>query len=268
MRRFRILIGLGLSMAGAVWLVARLGGIDEVLPTLARWWPAAAIALGVLNLLALVRRPTWLLAPLLLIAGGAVALLTNLDGELPPAVRPYVWPVIVVVAGVAIALWERERVEDSREFIRQTVVLRSRRISATTEDFQHGVVRAYLGNLELDLQRCEFSGDAELCITTVLGHVDLLPPPGIQVMLQERRYGPGVEVPALPPAPGTSQEPAGTRPNVLRVSVMGFLGGVSLRPAWDPEKAAMTQAPIGAEDEDDDDSPKQEVRELIGNPHP
>jgi hypothetical protein len=266
MRRFRILVGLSLTAAGAVWLVSRLGGIDQAQSELRGWWPLVPIALGVLNLLALVRRPTWLLAPLLLIAGGTIGLLANSDRALPPGTRPYVWPGIVILSGIAIALWERERIEDDREFIRQTAVLRSRRIAGTTEDFQHGVVRVYLGNLELDLQRCQLPADAELCVTTVLGHVDLFPPPGIQVLLRERRYGPGVEVPVLPPYVPTAQpESDGMRPNVLRVSVMGFMGGFNLRPARDPQTAAVAQAPLIGGD-NDDAPPQQEITELIGNP--
>ena len=266
MRRFRILLGLGLTAAGAVWLVSRLGGVGQAMPELRGWWPLALVTLGLLNLLALVRRPTWLLAPLLLVAGGGGVLLVNLDRELPATVQPYVWPVLVVVAGVVMALWERERIEDDRDFIRQTVVFRTRRVSGTTEDYQHGVVRVYMGNLELDLQRCELPNDAELCVTTVLGHVDLLPPQGIQVLLQGRRYGPGVQVPPLPPHVSASREPGGGGPNVLRISVMGFMGGFDLRPVWDPEKAAVAQAPTGGGA--DHASPPQEVRELIGDSRP
>jgi len=265
MRRFRILVGLSLTAVGAVWLVSRLGGIDQAQSELLGWWPLVPIALGVLNLLALVRRPTWLLAPLLLIAGGGAVLLANSDRALPPEARPHVWPGIIIVSGIAIALWERQRIEDDREFIRQTVVFRTRRIAGTTEDFQHGVVRVFLGNLELDLQRCQLPANAELCVTTVLGHIDLVPPPGVQVLLRERRYGPGVEVPALPPyVPAASQDSDGMRPNVLWVSVMGCMGGFNLRSVWDPEKAAVAQVPIG--DGEDEASPQQDITELIGNP--
>lgn len=274
MRRFRIFVGLVLTAVGAVWLVSRLGGVGKAVPQLREWWPIAPVALGMLNLLALIRRPTWLLAPLLLIAGGSIGLLASLDRKLPPTVQPYVWPVVVIVAGVAVALWERKRIEDNDDFIRQTVVLRSRRISGTTADFQHGVVRAYLGNLELDLQRCELSGDAELCVTVLLGHVDLLPPPATRILLQGRRFGPGVEVPTLPPlvpAVGlgeTDDEEAedDSRPNVLKVSVMGFMGGFDLRPVWNPEAAAVEHDP--GEMPEDGFSPPSESRALIGDRHP
>ncbi len=239
MRRFRVLAGLVITVVGAVWLVSRLGGVTEALPAFQRWWPIAAVALGVLNLLALVKRPTWLLAPLLLIAGGGLGLLATLGRELPPDVQPYIWPVVVTVIGVAIALWEREWIEGNDEFVRETVVFRSRRFHSTTTQFQHGVVRAFLGNLELDLQRCELEDNSELCVTAVLGHVDLLPPPGCQVQLEGRRFGLGLVVPALPPL--DPDEPETTLP-VLKVSVLGFMGGFDLRPVWNREAATVLDA--------------------------
>jgi hypothetical protein len=233
MRRFRILAGLVVTVVGVVWLVSRLGGVGDALPVLGRWWPVAAVALGVLNLLALVRRPAWLLAPLLLIAGGGVGLLLAVGPELPGDTQPYVWPVVVSTLGVVVALWERERIQSDDEFVRQTVVLQSRRFHSTTRNYLHGVVRAFVGNLELDLQRCELQNDAELCVTTFLGHVDLLPPPDCQVRLK-RPHGWGVAVPELAPL---DPEEVKTKDRVLEVSVLGFVGGFDLRPVWDREAA-------------------------------
>jgi hypothetical protein len=236
MRRIRILIGLVVTVIGVVWLVARLGGVAEAVPVLVRWSPAIVTALGILNLLALVRRPAWLLAPLLLIVGGAAGLFVTLDRGLPDEIDPYVWPVVVTVIGATIALWERERVVGDDQFVRQTAVLRSRRFHGTTTRFRHGIARAFLGNLELDLRRCVLKQNAELSVTVAFGHVDLLPPRECQVQLVPP-LGLGVAVPTLPPA-----EPAAdpdTAPRALKVSVIGFVGGFDVRAAWDSDAVAL-----------------------------
>jgi hypothetical protein len=235
MKRFRILAGLVITVVGAVWLVSRLGGIDRVPSTLGDWWPIAVVALGMVNLLALVRRPTWLLAPIILVAGGVLGLLATQDHKLPTEAQPYVWPATVTVVGIVIALWERTRIENADEYLRQTVVLRSRTLRSTTGRFQHGTVRAILGNLELDLQHCQLLQRAELCVTTVFGHVDVLPPPDCQVRLKGRRFGPGVVVPALPALDPKQPRDLAT----LEVSVMGLMGGFDLRPVWHRDAAAI-----------------------------
>ena len=212
MRRFRILAGLSVTVVGAIWLVTRLGGVDEALRTLQSWWPIGVVALGLLNLLGLVRRPTWLLAPLLLVVGGGLWLLATLDKGLPGEAQPFLWPVIVTTLGILLTLWERERIESGDDYLRQTVVLRSRRVRGTTNRLQHGTVRAILGNLELDLQHCTVQQRAELCVTAVFGHVDLLPPPDCQVRLRGRHFGPGLVVPSLLPISTTNGSAPRWRP--------------------------------------------------------
>jgi hypothetical protein len=244
MRRIRILTGLMLTVIGVVWLVARIGGVAEAVPVFVRWSPIVLTALGIFNLLALVRRPAWLLAPLLLIVGGVVGLMLTVGHGLPDDVHPYAWPVVVTVMGMTIALWDRERVDGNEQLVQQTVVLRSRRFHGTTTRYRHGVARAFIGNLELDLQRCELKQDAELCVTVAFGHVDLLPPPDCQVQLL-RPLGLGIAVPTLPP-PDPEADPD-TAPRALKVSVIGFVGGFDVRTAWD-------RAAVALEDEELEDA--------------
>jgi hypothetical protein len=260
MRRFRILAGLGITVVGAVWLVNRLGGVDEAWPTLRPWWPIAVVALGLLNLLGLVRRPTWLLAPLLLVVGGGIWLLATLDKGLPSEMQPYLWPVILTTVGILIALWERERIESGDDYVRQTVVLRSRRVRGTTNRLQHGTVRAILGNLELDLQHCTVQQRVELCVTAVFGHVDLLPPPDCQVRLRSRRFGPGVVVPSLPPIDPKQPRTVPT----LEVSVMGFMGGFDVRPVWNPDAAGVIDSTASAAPP----PPPSDLKELLAGRRP
>ena len=109
MRQIRFLTGLFLTIGGFGWLAVRLDGIGPALSFFARWWPAAIIAVGLMNLLLLLWRPTLLLAPLAIMVVGCAALGATLNYTVPDRARPYLAPLALVVLGLTIALADRER---------------------------------------------------------------------------------------------------------------------------------------------------------------
>jgi hypothetical protein len=221
MRSVRVLIGIVLTMVGTVWLVERLGGVPQTVTFLGRWSPAVLVALGTVQAFSLLRRSR-LLAPAVLIAVGAGVLLI-LQDHVPGATGPLFWPLVVLVGGLSVALLERDRHESDEAILRQAAILRTRRIIRSERQFALGKVRAVLGNLELDLTRCELPADAEVHLTVLLGHVSLVIPAEYQVELRSMAFA--VHVPTLPP----SDRSQGI---VIDVSVLGVGGAVEVRRPW------------------------------------
>jgi cell wall-active antibiotic response 4TMS protein YvqF len=225
MRFLRVLVGVVIVSAGILWLANRLGGVGETLSYFGRWWPMGIVLLGVLNLLAIVRR-TPLVAPLLLIAVGSLVLVVLHDG-VPAEAEPSVWPVAVIVAGLVVALAGQEERMSDEEVVRRSAYLRSRSVIRSAQPFEIARLRTVLCNLDFDVQQC-IQAEAEVHVTVALGHVNLVVPERAQVQLRPP-VGLGVRVPHL--AHGVPSEER----DVIEVSVLGFLGSVDIKPALSPE---------------------------------
>jgi hypothetical protein len=183
------------------------------------------VLLGVLNLLAIVRR-TPLVAPLLLVAIGSLVLVVLHDG-IPAEAEPTLWPVVVIVAGLVVALAGQDERMSDEEVVRRSAYLRSRSVIRGAQPFELARLRAVLCNLDLDLQRC-VQAETEIHVTVALGHVNLVVPERAQVQLRPP-VGIGLRVPNL--APGVASEER----DVIEVSVLGFLGSIDIKPALSPE---------------------------------
>jgi len=229
MRSIRILIGTGLTMAGAVWLTDRLGGVPELVPFLVRWSPVILIVLGGLEVLAILRRSR-LLAPVAMLAVGFGALLA-IDGSLSDATGPRFWPSTALVVGLVVALYERDRRHSDEPILRATAILRTRTVARSRREFVVGKVRTVLGSMEVDLTMCELGANAELQLSIWLGHVRLVVPDGYQVDLQAE-HAVAIDVPTLPPS-----DPNGGV--VIAISVLGFGGAVELTRAWTQHVAEL-----------------------------
>lgn len=99
MKPDRVVLGLVLVALGMLFLLERAGVLDAR-TALEQWWPVALIALGVAQL---VERPRGLTGPLVLMGAGIVLLLFTL-GIMEGPVWRVIWPVLLVVAGVAVII--------------------------------------------------------------------------------------------------------------------------------------------------------------------
>lgn len=95
----RIWIALALSAAGLTALVDRLAPSAHVLAVLRDWWPLALVAVGLGGALRLLLAAKNVLrGPLAVALTGALLLFLTRD-PLPGSVRPYLWPLALLLAG-------------------------------------------------------------------------------------------------------------------------------------------------------------------------
>jgi hypothetical protein len=219
----RIFVGIVLAVAGAVWVVDRLGGTPEAAAFLTRWSPALLVVLGGLQAWTLLRRSR-LLAPVSLILGGLGGLLI-VHAEADVA-GPLFWPLAMVVAGLALALAQQERRENDEPVLREASLLRTRTVVRTEREFEVAEIRAVLGNLRLDLTRCQLGADAEIQVFVVLGHVGLVVPDGYLVALQADD---AIAVDVPPTLPPVDSDPDAI---LITISVLGVGGTIDVQRAW------------------------------------
>jgi hypothetical protein len=98
------LLGLIAVAVGVAFFLDRTGGINEILPTLRKWWPALLIAFGIGNLVRSAPRPWGVLGPLLVVGAGAVLLLVTF-GRLGRDDYPILWPAALTLAALRHEAW-------------------------------------------------------------------------------------------------------------------------------------------------------------------
>jgi hypothetical protein len=243
MRSVRTFIGLVLAVTGAVWVVDRLGGTPQGIAFLTRWSPALVVVLGGVQVWTLLRRSRFV-APVVLILGGLGTLLT-VHGAVDAA-GPLFWPLTLLVAGLVLALAQQDRRENDEPVLREASVLRTRTVLRTEREFQVAEVRAILGNLRLDLTRCQLGANAEIQVFVLLGHLGLVIPDGYQVVLQADDAI-AIDMPATL-APVEADADA----IVVTVSVLGMGGAVDIQRAW-------VQVPSSPRDPDGDMGEEEEA---------
>jgi hypothetical protein len=134
--------------------------------------------------------------------------------EPPPRVATeaagFFLPSLLVVVGLALALFEIGRERTEPQFLQKSAILRERRFSTSAKSLRHGRARAFLGHLELDLREARFRNDeADLDVTAVCGRVDVLIPRGYEVKLKPPV---GLAVRAIePPSAGANDDDGGRR---------------------------------------------------------
>lgn len=213
----RIFLGLLAVTVGVAIFLDRVGGIDEVLPILRRWWPLALVAVGLVNLVRFAPHPWGVLGPLLVILAGGLLLFVTL-GRVQREDYPLIWPAALVLAGFVVALagadWPDQHLPHQNEF-RQFVWLRGQRVISRAPQFWRADVTVLLGSFELDLREAELYRQAVVNVNAIFGSVDVIVPPGITVQTRRPflldRFG--VQAGA-PPVDGS----------LLIVNLLGFFG--------------------------------------------
>ena len=174
----RWIIGIALVLVGVLLLLHTTGVIE--LGDFIRWTPSLLILVGIV--LIVVNRFQRITAPVILIVGGVVTQLMVLGFD----IISLLWPVLIIAIGAAI-LFGRSR---GRRSPRVAVVNRSqsddvsfstvmgstdRRI--TRDDLDGREIVTVMGESKLDMRDISIEEmPAELCVTCVMGQVNLRVP--------------------------------------------------------------------------------------------
>jgi hypothetical protein len=179
----RVLVGLIAVAVGTAVLVDRLGGIDPIIMTLRMWWPLGLVVLGLGRLVGLARRRWSVLGPLMVIVGGLALLLLTFRLVSWDA-YPIIWPSVVVLAGLVLALagadWDEQRLPHQNE-LRQFVWLQGKRLVSRAPQFWRADVTILFGAFELDLRAASLHEPAVINVNAIFGTVDVIVPPGVEV---------------------------------------------------------------------------------------
>lgn len=181
--------GFGLTVIafGALLLMHSLGMLPE---SVSVWdfWPLILVGMGVGHLCR-DRGVPGVLFGLSLAAVGGILLLSNL-GVLDPGITRY-WPILIIVAGVAILFGGRRhrhapRVTSdvsSADYVRKSVTFSGAKIRVDSRKFKGGDLSAAMGGFELDLRDADIDGDeAVLLVHVVMGGIDLRIPESWRVV--------------------------------------------------------------------------------------
>jgi hypothetical protein len=195
----RVWIALTFFVIGMAALVDRLAPSAHVFAYARIWWPLLLVVLGVGGGIRLLATRNVLRGPVVLTATGLVLLLVTRD-PLPPAVRPLLWPGLLVLAGTAMlvrlaiaahAPAPRSALPPRQQYAPRLVcVAESRRLAWPKGTFSLGIVTAVASGCEIDLRRARPLGaEVRLDITAFLSGVDLILPESWRVTYDTRSVG-------------------------------------------------------------------------------
>jgi cell wall-active antibiotic response 4TMS protein YvqF len=219
----RLLIGLTVVAVGSIFLLDSAGVLDAQ-DTLGRWWPTLIIAAG---LLALLERPRAVVRGTVLTGIGTFVLLFTTD-VLEGDAWDYVWPSLVILAGVGIASrWHGRTIEagaSEEDIVRATAVFGGPDVASTSQRFQGAWLTAIFGGVTLDLRGARPApGGATVNATAAFGGVDLLVPKGWKLSVRGTPIFGGVE-----DKTDHSVVPAEDAPT-LYVDAVALFGGVGIK---------------------------------------
>ena len=235
-RRF---LGLLVLLVGLGFLLDAMGLIEFGVLA-GRWWPVLLIAAGLLQMATRSAPPVVSLG---LIVVGAVLLADRL-GYVPGNLWSYIWPVVLILIGLAWLLggrqWRRRRsysthhgghahgaragtihvVPDAQ--VRMSAAFGGYEAVSRAAPFRGGQLTAVFGGVKLDLREAQLPPEgADLEATAVFGGVEILVPTNWRV-----------ETRGMPILGGfddkTASASAGANAPVLRVRGSAFFGGLSI----------------------------------------
>jgi predicted membrane protein len=176
--RSRALIGALLIGAGIIFL---LDAADVIAAgdVFRKWWPLVFVALG---LIALVGRPRSWVGGGILIAIGAVLLLSTLDIVDIPAWQLAI-PLILIAAGLSLVFRGLGRgARDTRDAVSIVAILSDQRVTSESTAFKRATVTSILGDATLDLRKARLDpGGASVDTFSALADVVVLVPRGWRI---------------------------------------------------------------------------------------
>ncbi|MFF8538515.1 hypothetical protein ACN6K9_001167 [Streptomyces sp. SAS_267] len=228
----RIWIALALSAAGLAALVDRLAPTAHLLTVLRDWWPLALVALGLGGTLRLLLATKNVLrGPLAVAFAGGLLLLLTRD-PLPDSVRPYLWPLALLLAGtfMLVGMAITTPSVDGSLVTRLISVAEARSVVWPRGEFSLATVTAVASGCVIDLRGARLhetvdsngrvGHEARLDVTAVLSGIDIVVPADWDLKVE--RYSAGWRRPQ-PLAPGPPAKPT------LHIKGLSLLGGIEIR---------------------------------------
>ena len=219
----RLLVGMVIATVGVLFLLDA-AGVADAGDVIARWWPSVIVAAG---LLTLAERPPAYLRGAILTAGGAVGLLFT-TGVLDHNAWRYVWPVAVIVAGLAVmARWSGRTISSGShpdDVISSTSMFGGAELASADQQFRGAWLTAIFGGITLDLRDAHpAAGGASVNATVAFGGIDVLVPKGWRVTVKSVPIFGGVE-------DGTDRsDPLPADAPTLHIDAVTVFGGVSVK---------------------------------------
>jgi cell wall-active antibiotic response 4TMS protein YvqF len=217
----RLLIGLVLVGLGVLFLFDQAGALDAG-EVIGDWWPVVIIALGLFQLGEHPRSPV---VPLIVAGVGIILLLTQLD-VVGDDVWRFVWPVALVLIGLAIVLRRPGRDVPrgaGEDVVRMSALFSGNDVVSTSRRFRGGSVSAIFGGATLDLRQAQLDPKgAMLAVTAVFGGVEILVPHGWRVETTGMPIFGGYDNKVEPP-------PADAEAPTLKVDATAIFGGADIK---------------------------------------
>lgn len=219
----RLLLGLAIVGVGALFLLDAAGVLSAD-RAIGHWWPVVVVAAGVL---AFAEHPPAVGRGTILTGGGVVLLLFTAD-VLHKNAWHYIWPALVVVAGVVIVLRWRGRavIAGAREedVVRSTAVFGGPNLICTSRRFAGAWLTAVFGGITLDLRDAlPAAQGASINATVAFGGIDILVPKGWRISVRSTPIFGGLD-----DKTDHSEPPAEDAPS-LHIDAMTVFGGVAIK---------------------------------------
>lgn len=215
----RALLGFLLIAVGAVLLLDQAGTI-EAGEVIGDWWPLVPIVLGTGQLLEQRRLNV---GPLIVIGVGVLLLLNQLE-ILQYDIWRVVWPVLLIIAGLALLVRRAGRVPAGRpdEVVNAAAYFSGNNVVSSSTNFRGASLTAVFGGVSLDLRQAHLSPEgASVSMTAIFGGAELIVPRGWRVQATGMPLFGGFENKAREPG-----DPAGP---VLNVDATALFGGAEVK---------------------------------------
>lgn len=173
----RVFVGLVLVTLGVLFGLDTAEIIDAG-ETISEWWPLAVIVGAGLMWVSNPRH--WPAAGLVGLIG--LALLTTRTGLVEASIWQFLWPLVLVVVGLALLLPRRRRSEATDENrVSSFVMFSGSELASRSDHFEGGDVTALFGGTDLDLRDATPAPEATLDVLCAFGGVEIRVPEGWQV---------------------------------------------------------------------------------------
>ena len=219
----RLLLGLAVVTLGVLFLLDSADVLDAG-RAIDRWWPVLIVAAGVLTL---VERPPAIVRGTLLTGAGIVLLLFSTD-VLEEQAWDYIWPTLLILAGVLIvARWHGRtiaRAAGEENVVRSTAIFGGPNLVCTAQRFQGAWLTAIFGGITLDLRGARPAPEgASINATVAFGGIDILVPKGWRISVRSTPIFGGLD-----DKTDHSRAPAAEAP-ALHIDAVAVFGGVNIK---------------------------------------
>ncbi|HEX7483849.1 MAG TPA: DUF5668 domain-containing protein [Candidatus Saccharimonadales bacterium] len=190
----RTLTGIGIIIIGLAALVASFGVFDfETI--LSKWWPTLVIAGGILALVNNLQRPLW---PIVVIIIGVLWQLENFN-LIQFDVWQLFWPAIIIAIGWSVIQNHDKNplVTESRDTDDISVVFGGVDTKNESKDYKGGKASVVLGAGVLDLRHAVIKKEATLNVFSMMGGLEIKVPEGWAVRTKVSPILGGVENKAM-----------------------------------------------------------------------